>query len=80
MNFTRPSRIISKNNRFSLYEPKNWIDEFLKYLNHFFFQKPRKSTNAPYYQKNLRFLYEINQKVLILVEKLKKNATSKNDL
>ena len=72
MNFTRPSRIISKNNRFSLYEPKNWIDGFLKYLNRFFCQTPRRSKNALYYQKNLRFLSEIDQKVPIFVEKLKK--------
>ena len=73
MNFTRPSRIISKNNRFSLYEPKNWIDGFLKYLNRFFFQKPRKSKNALYYQKNLQFFFfEVDQKVSIFVEKLKK--------
>ena len=38
----------------------------------FFFQKPRKSKNADYYQKNLRFLCEIDQKVPIFVEKLKK--------
>ena len=38
----------------------------------FFFQKPRNSKNALYYQKNLRFLYEIDQKVSIFVEKLKK--------
>ena len=38
----------------------------------FFFQKPRKSKNALYYQKNLRFLCEIDQKVSIFVEKLKK--------
>ena len=49
-----------------------WIDGFLKYLNRFFFQKPRKSKNALYYQKNLRFLCEIDQKVSIFVEKLKK--------
>ena len=50
----------------------HWIDGFLKYLNRFFFQKPRKSKNALYYQKNLRFLCEIDQKVSIFVEKLKK--------
>ena len=50
----------------------HWTDGFLKDIHFFFFQKLRKSKNAPYYQKNLRFLYEINQKVLILVEKLKK--------
>ena len=71
MNFTRPSRIISKNNRFSLNEPKNWIDGFLKYLFRLFFT-PRRSKNALYYQKNLRFLSEIDQKVPIFVEKLKK--------
>ena len=38
----------------------------------FYFQKPRKSKNALYYQKNLRFLCEIDQKVSIFVEKLKK--------
>ena len=38
----------------------------------FFFEKPRKSKNALYYQKNLRFLCEIDQKVSIFVEKLKK--------
>ena len=50
----------------------HWIDGFLKYLNRFFFQKPSKSKNALYYQKNLRFLCEIDQKVSIFVEKLKK--------
>ena len=50
----------------------HWIDGFLKYLNRFFFQKPRKSKNALYYQKNLQFLFEIDQKVSIFVEKLKK--------
>ena len=51
----------------------HWIDGFLKYLYRFFFlQKPRKSKNALYYQKNLRFLCEIDQKVSIFVEKLKK--------
>ena len=29
----------------------------------FFFQKPRKSKNALYYQKNIRFHCEIDQKV-----------------
>ena len=38
----------------------------------FFFQKPRKSKNALYYQKNIRFLCEIDQKLPIFVEKLKK--------
>ena len=38
----------------------------------FFFQKPRESKNSLYYQKNLRFLSEIDQKVSIFVEKLKK--------
>ena len=47
-----------------------WILERPKSL--FFFQKPRKSKNALYYQKNLRFLFEIYQKVSIFVEKLKK--------
>ena len=50
----------------------HWIDGFLKYLNRFFFQKPRKSKNALYYQKNLQFLCEIDKKVSIFVEKLKK--------
>merc|ERR1712155_248010 len=50
----------------------HWIEGFLKYLNRFFFFKPRKSKNALYYQKNLRFLCEIDQKVSIFVEKLKK--------
>ena len=48
------------------------IDGFLKYLNRFFFQKPRKSKNALYYQKYLRFLCEIDQKVPIFVENSKK--------
>ena len=43
----------------------------MKDLNRFFFQKPRESKNALYYQKNLRFLCEIDQKVSIFVEKLK---------
>ena len=43
----------------------------------FFFQKPRKSKNAPYYQKNLWFLCEIDQKVLIFVEKVKKMQPTK---
>ena len=38
----------------------------------FFLQKPRKSKNAVYYQKNQRFLCEIDQKISIFVEKLKK--------
>ena len=38
----------------------------------FFCQTPRRSKNALYYQKNLRFLSEIDQKVPIFVEKLKK--------
>ena len=46
-----------------------WI---LEDLNCFFYQKPRKSKNALYYQKNIRFLSEIDQKVPIVVEKLKK--------
>ena len=50
----------------------HWTDGFLKDLNSFFFKKPRKSKNALYYQKNLRFLCEIDQKVSIFVEKLKK--------
>ena len=51
----------------------HWTDGFLKDLNcFFFFQKPRKSKNALYYQKNIRFLSEIDQKVPIVVEKLKK--------
>ena len=37
-----------------------------------FLSKPRKSKNALYYQKNLGFLCEIDQKVSIFVEKLKK--------
>ena len=45
--------------------------DFLKTLI-VFFQKPRKSKNALYYQKNLQFLCEIDQKVSIFVEKLKK--------
>ena len=49
-----------------------WTDGFLKDLNHFFFQKPRKSKNALYYKKNLRFLFENYQKVPSFVEKLKK--------
>merc|ERR1711888_60345 len=43
----------------------------------FFFQKPRKSKNAVYYQKNQRFLCEIDQKVPIFVEKLKKTQPPK---
>ena len=57
----------------------HWIDGFLKYLNRFFFQKPRKSKNALYYQKNIRFLSEVDQKVPIVVEN-SKNETSKNVL
>ena len=49
----------------------HWIDGSLKYINRFFF-KPSKSKNALYYQKNPRFLCEIDQKVTIFVEKLKK--------
>ena len=37
-----------------------------------FFQKPRKSKNELYYQKNLRFLCEIDQKGLISVGKTQK--------
>ena len=55
-----------------------WILERPKSL--FFFQKPRKSKNALYYQKNLRLFCEIDLKVTIFVEKLEKNATSKNEL
>ena len=50
----------------------HWTDGFLKDLNRFFFQKPRKSKNTLYYQKNLRLICEIDQKVSIFVEKLKK--------
>jgi len=46
----------------------------------FFFQKPRKSKNTPYYQKNLRLICEIDQKVPDFYWKTQKNATSKNDL
>ena len=38
----------------------------------FFFQKPKKSKNALYYQKNIRYLSENDQKVPIFDEKLKK--------
>ena len=57
----------------------HWTDGFLKNLNRFFFffQKPRKSKNALYYQKNLQFLFEIDQKVPIFVEKLKKMQPTK---
>ena len=44
----------------------------MKDLNRFFFQNQRKSKNALYYQKNIRFLCEIDQKISIFVEKLKK--------
>ena len=74
MNFTRPSRIISKNNRFSLYEPKKWIDGLLKYLNPFFFVKHLEGVKmlSIIIKKNLRFLSEIDQNVPIFVEKLQK--------
>ena len=58
----------------------HWIDGFLKYRSRFFFQKPRRSKKALYYQKkNLRFLCEIDEKVSIFVEKLKKMQFSKSD-
>ena len=51
----------------------HWTDGFLKDLNCCFsFQKSRKSKNALYYQKNIRFHSEIDQKVPIFFEKLKK--------
>ena len=50
----------------------NGLMDSWKTLIIFFFQKPRKSKNAVYYQKNQRFLCEIDQKVSIFVEKLKK--------
>ena len=45
---------------------------YCKTLIVFFFQKPRKSKNAHYCQKNLRYLCEIDQKASIFVVKLKK--------
>merc|ERR1711888_325031 len=59
----------------------HWTYEFLKDLNRFFFfQKPRKSKNALYYQKKLRFLCEIDQKVPIFIGKLKKMQPPKMTL
>ena len=73
MNFTRLSRIISKKNRFLLYEPKNWIDGLLKYLNRFFVKHLEGvKMLSIIIKKNLRFLSEIDQNVPIFVEKLQK--------
>ena len=55
----------------------HWTEGFLKDLNRFFLSKPRKSKNALYYQKHLRFLWESDQKVSISVEKLKKMKPQK---
>ena len=50
----------------------HWTDGFLKDLNRFFFQKPRKSKNALYYQKTYDFFVKLIRKSQFLLKKSKK--------